>query len=646
MTKVRSSRRKLFYAVIVFTVLTLSVLAVFSYSSLNSARINVLAAKNAALSAKDALLTERDPRAAQNFLNESKKYFDEAAFKIQRVRFLKFVPWVGAQWKAVDAGLRAASIASGALSKAAALGADILGPLARLENVQIGEIPIAERQRILKNMFESAPQMTGIKAEIELSRYLIDSALRPGVLPVVRENLDLLRGNLNTVQTVLEDSAALVHFAPLFLGYASPKTYLFVLENSDELRPTGGFIGTYGLLTLEAGHIANFFTDDVYNLDRFAPGAKRPPSPPELQQYLQQPRFYLRDANWAPDFRESAKTILQFYKDEAMYVRNPPSSVLRPSSSELDGVIAVMPSAIKPLFELTGPITVEGQTFTAQNLTEALEFEVEIGFQERAIPRPQRKAIIAELTRALIAKIFALPCSKWPQVLHILRMALDEKHILLYANDPVAHGIIEEENWAGSISAAGGDYLAIFDANMFALKTDPYIERAIFYNVSKENDAFIGNAEIVYSYPKAGPAWKTKGYRTYTRVYVPQGSVLLESSGAMKEEGSRESGQVKIGQEYDKTVFGAFLAVQVGEVKRLRFKYRLPDSVAEIINAGAYSLQVQKQPGTLGHTLTTVVDTDKIPQSWSPTGLNVSRDGSRLNWQTSLRKDQEFRIQL
>ena len=185
----------------------------------------------------------------------------------------------------------------------------------------------------------------------------------------------------------------------------------------------------------------------------------------------------------------------------------------------------------------------------------------------------------------------------------------------------------------------------MFDANLFSLKTDPYVPRSIFYTVRKEQTGLTGEAEIVYSYPRSGPAWKTKGYRSWTRVYVPKGSILVDASGVMAEEGSNKPGSITIEQTSAHTVFGAFIALKVGEIKRLRFKYRLPDAVAEAVARDGYTLLVQKQAGTAYHHLTVKADFGTVPQRWDPTGLGASRQGSELIWQTNLRRDQKFQVE-
>jgi len=466
------------------------------------------------------------------------------------------------------------------------------------------------------------------------------------VIAIVVISLIILLGNFlwtknkNAVITPLQsikNTARLIKDASYFFEH-SQGTYLFILQNSDELRPTGGFIGTYGLVTVEAGRITNFFTDDVYNLDKLAPKQTRPPAPEPIKKYLEQPYWYLRDANWNPDFPTSAKQILKFYEEESEF--QPKNTI----HDNIAGVIAIDPEAIRPLLKLVGPIEAGGETFSADNLTDLLEYEVEVGFDSKGISPLQRKAIISELGDKLIAKVMDLSLSRRAEVVNMVQSALNEKHILAYARDAEVQAALELQGWSGSIKNAPLDYFAVFDANMFAMKTDPYVQKNIFYNVHKKGEALIGELEIVYAYPKAGPAWKTKGYRTWTRVYVPKGSILQSAGGAMLTEQSMQPGNVVVEQENEKTVFGAFVALQVGEEKHLKFIYRLPNYINQAVALGNYELLAQKQPGTLGHNLTITADLGKVVKQWTPSEPGIKQDGTKLIWQTSLKKDQMIKI--
>ena len=75
--------------------------------------------------------------------------------------------------------------------------------------------------------------------------------------------------------------------------------------------------------------------------------------------------------------------------------------------------------------------------------------------------------------------------------------------------------------------------------------------------------------------------------RNYIRVYVPKGSVLLDSKGS----------EVKVGQkeDLDKTVFDGFLEVRPEGKSQIMFKYQLP---FKLQRDSSLPVLVQKQPGT------------------------------------------------
>jgi len=48
-----------------------------------------------------------------------------------------------------------------------------------------------------------------------------------------------------------------------FLGKNSTKTYMVILQNNSERRPTGGFPGTYAIVTFDRGVLTKMFVDDI-----------------------------------------------------------------------------------------------------------------------------------------------------------------------------------------------------------------------------------------------------------------------------------------------------------------------------------------------------------------------------------------------
>ncbi|MDO8599353.1 MAG: DUF4012 domain-containing protein, partial [bacterium] len=121
------------------------------------------------------------------------------------------------------------------------------------------------------------------------------------------------RQELARVRDVVRTATDAAEHAMVLLGGRAPTSVLLLFLNNTELRPGGGFLGTYGLATVHRGTITAFTTDDVYNLDRFVEGTQRIPPPEPFRRHEIVSNWYLRDANWSPDFKESSRTVLDFY---------------------------------------------------------------------------------------------------------------------------------------------------------------------------------------------------------------------------------------------------------------------------------------------------------------------------------------------
>ena len=132
---------------------------------------------------------------------------------------------------------------------------------------------------------------------------------------------------------------------PAVLGWDAPKRYLVLAQNPAELRPTGGFIGTYGIITFDKGRITERRFEDVFKLD--VDREYEYVLPPEALDghLLGGQSWQLADANWSPDFPISAATARALYTHES-------------GDDRIDGVIGLTTHAIDTLLVATGPVRV------------------------------------------------------------------------------------------------------------------------------------------------------------------------------------------------------------------------------------------------------------------------------------------------
>ncbi|MFH1286152.1 MAG: DUF4012 domain-containing protein [Candidatus Magasanikbacteria bacterium] len=438
-----------------------------------------------------------------------------------------------------------------------------------------------------------------------------------------------------------EEKRGLVEIMPQFLGFAEPRTYLVLFLNNTEMRPGGGFIGSYAVVRVNKGQTEILKVDGTENLDAGAPGTWKVVPPEPITEHLGIDRWYFRDSNWSPDFVESAKKALEFYKAEGGV-----------AAGEIDTVIALTPTALERIMEITGSFTIEGIYLTPETVTEKLEYEVEYGYVNRGIEKKDRKVIIKTFFLELLAHARDTLFDNLENYVVVFDELIEERHLMVYSTDTALQKAADEQNMSGRQYTGAGDYLMWVDANMAALKTDHAMKRHLTYTITRrpasdegEKDYYMAAANMEYTNTGSFD-WRTTRYRTYARIFVPEDAELVSTIGAMKVGDLGEEPVVGQGIENGKKWFGAFISIEPGETKTLQFIYRLSPKVQREIEKGSYTLFVQKQLGTIGHILTTDLEFGKTITSAAPAEPKGVWGDSHYGFQTDLSVDREFTIDL
>ncbi|MGH2448075.1 MAG: DUF4012 domain-containing protein, partial [Chloroflexota bacterium] len=153
--------------------------------------------------------------------------------------------------------------------------------------------------------------------------------------PSIRSQLSTFDRDLPKLETLSRG----LQLLPALLGMHRPQTYLIAYQDSLELRSTGGFIGSYSLMTVRNGRVVNngFRGTDFGNDENLS---IPPPQPVAL--YNQEKAWLFRDANWSPNFPTTAALEQFFLRLDA--------------HRAVDGVIDLTPQAAADLLEATGPL--------------------------------------------------------------------------------------------------------------------------------------------------------------------------------------------------------------------------------------------------------------------------------------------------
>jgi hypothetical protein len=439
-----------------------------------------------------------------------------------------------------------------------------------------------------------------------------------------RNQFILLQDKLPIFIDSLKETEDVVDFAINFLGVDDLKRYLLVFQNDNELRATGGFMGSFALVDFKNGKIDNIETPGGGTYDIRAGFTKLLKSPEPM--WLINPRWEFQDSNWWPDFPTSAKNIAYFYN--------------KSDGATIDGVIAINSDWLGDLLGVLGPVELPDhqKTITAANFEMELQKSVEIEYEDKKTP----KKIIGDLAPKIMDRIFNIEPDQIMGLVGSLNNGLAEKDIMINLFSDEQQEFVASNNWDGRMKDAQKDYLSIVSTNIGGGKTDSVLNQDIYHKAKILEDGSVIDTVLI-SRNHFGPIdndFTNVSNRSYLRVYVPLGSELLHVQGFKRpvdsdfkkpedylQEDSRlfnekmamveENTLTDIYTENNKTVFGNWLNIEPGESQDVLLVYKLPFKVnlsgnentdgflgrirAAFLsnnNYDSYSLLVQKQAGS------------------------------------------------
>ncbi len=292
---------------------------------------------------------------------------------------------------------------------------------------------------------------------------------------------------LEQIQPLLSEAITLLKMVPALTGAEKPVTYLVLLQNSDELRPTGGFITAFGLVKFENGVVTQLeFKDSTSN--NYISKVIQAPEP--LKQILLANHWLPRDANWSPSFPESAKHVQQLY--------------LYSTGIETDGVIALNQSSIEKILQFTGPVMVADETISTENVKEYMitkKMEAIVAGNTK-----NRKEFITPLMEAVIENISQKSGKEnLLNMVNLLKNLVNKGDLLIFSNNQSVQELLIKYHLDGDLRSGKGDYLMLVDANLSYSKIDKLIQRNLAYSVDLSDlKSPTSRVEVTYKNPMDG----------------------------------------------------------------------------------------------------------------------------------------------
>ncbi|NCO12027.1 MAG: hypothetical protein COZ34_01250 [Candidatus Pacebacteria bacterium CG_4_10_14_3_um_filter_34_15] len=249
---------------------------------------------------------------------------------------------------------------------------------------------------------------------------------------------------------------------------------IIVFQNSDEIRATGGFMGSYAVLDIVNGKVTEIVTEDIYDADGQFEGFIEAPS--GVKEYLSDSKgLRLPNANWNPDFPTSAEQILQFFA--------------LGNKKNVTTLIAVNPDYAKLILSITGRITLKDYNTIVDrnNITEVLRSRRGTFFPGST----EKKHILSQLLTQLQIKISNLDEKSKINILQETINQFAYNNIQLYSNVDEIDKIFSKYSFRQELGfKKNADYLFLVESNVGINKANKNITREVFID-KKNNETLI-----------------------------------------------------------------------------------------------------------------------------------------------------------
>jgi Protein of unknown function (DUF4012) len=438
---------------------------------------------------------------------------------------------------------------------------------------------------IQREIDDANDQLSGIPPWIFLSRRDEFNRLRQRIadastaLPLLRSTTESLATSFGKGDTT-----------------ASPHHFLVLFQNDAELRPSGGFIGSYGVLTASSGTLRSFaFGTNIYKIDvPFARSVKvEPPAPLKtITQY-----WAFRDSTVGSGFRaDASRSAADMYKKE--------------TGTDIDGALLLDTSVLQDMLRLSGPIAVPGSdtSVDASSVVNTLTETVEKTYYESDSNRlaNEPKSIIGALIPILIDAVRSTP-GALRSVPNLVRDETARKSIQLWLSDSALDDSIARIQ--PTDAPVSGNWMKVVNTNIGGMKSSPHITQRVEVSRTAEplKRCIVQTVTITRTHTGSS-TWPDGDNNNFMEVYLPSNAdVLSLPQGRGGASFLPESQQVEIGTlgsvvapaviegaNWKKVAFWATTAI--GATTEYTFSYALP---AEDDGAFTYL----KQAGARNETL-------------------------------------------
>jgi hypothetical protein len=440
-------------------------------------------------------------------------------------------------------------------------------------------------------------------------------------LEATKQSLKTASDTISTVQTLLPA------FDSVF-AKDSQKQYLLLFANNMELRPGGGFIGSFGILKVHNYTVEPPQIYDVYDADGQLTTHIDPPD--AIRLYLQQPHWFLRDSAFSPDFPTNYNQAKVFLNEELKI-------------PGFDGGILLTTTTIQNILQGMGNLYLPDfkETVNADNFYIKAQLYSESNFFPGST---QKKRFLGSVADQMVLKLDSVPQIK---LLQMVKKSLQEKQMVVHFDDPKVQQSIDSLYWSGKLLSPQcpttvknciNNFIYPYEANLGVNKANFYVKKLVSVKSVIDKDGIVDTTLTVnLKNDSISNVFPGGIYKDYFQTILPETAIV-----------KKVTKNNTLVDKYDLTdtglkTLGVYMETPAQSATKLEIEYTVETGLDK--GKGAYQFVVQKQIGSPNSEFHLEV---YFPNNIHPTSQNFSPlvKHNEIIYNTTLTADKIFFIEL
>jgi hypothetical protein len=330
---------------------------------------------------------------------------------------------------------------------------------------QNGEVDLAAMQAMAR------PAST-ISRQLAVANRQLDDLRSAWLIGPVQATFARVRQQVQRASSNASLAVQAVRVLPDILGGNGLRHYFVAFMTPSESRGLDGFVGSYGLLTADNGHVSLTQSGPIADIENALPpgGANLTEPVDYLARYgAFQPGVFPQDVTYSPDLPSVSDVLTQLYPQAG--------------GTPLDGVLTIDPYGLAALLNFTGPIDIPGLPvpLTSADAAQELLAQQYIQFDAGATAQDAaRHDFLEESLQVAFDKLVQGDLPGPRALAQVLAAPAAQGRIAFWSVHPSEQPLLRRLGIDGSFpKAKGGDLLAVTTQNAGNNKIDAYLHTGI-----------------------------------------------------------------------------------------------------------------------------------------------------------------------